>query len=331
MTLDTTPLMQRLPRPFANSEISAFKRCRRKWWLGQFRGLRLRKTGPTGAAELGTRIHTALALKYDPSSGLDTAEDVLAHWETETLDLMALYQEEGEHVLKDIEKESDLGRIMLEGYFEWLEETGADSDLEIVSVERNVEADVPGYRGPRPVKLVGKLDLQVRKHSSGARFFLDHKSVANMTDLPKRADIDEQFLHYDLLELLDHLAQGDTPEASFVGGGIFNMLRKVKRSARANPPFYKREEVTHSLGHLRSYWTRVVGEMAEIQRTEDRLAAGEDPLAVAYPTPHRDCDWDCQFRSVCPMLDDPASDSAAFLDTVYEVGDPLARYKEGLE
>jgi hypothetical protein len=323
VAVQITPLWARDPRPISNSEVAVFKRCRRRWWLSQFRGLTPLRQAATGPAALGTRIHTHLALYYDPAQEL-TVEDVLGLWENDTIELYASYPGD-----TDLPGESELGRIMLEGYFEWLAAEGADSDLEIVSAERSVSLPVLDWNGPRPVTLVGKTDMQVRRRSNNARLFVDHKSVGNLADLPKIADIAEQFLHYGVLELMEHLQTVGTLEgASFADGGMYNMLRKVKRTARANPPFYGRHEVRHNRDVLRSYWVRLLGEIAEIQRAEDRLLAGEDHRAVAYPTPTKDCSWDCQFRAVCPMLDDPTAHAELFLAEAYTIGDPLTRYEK---
>jgi hypothetical protein len=318
--------IERYPRPVSNSEIGQFKRCRRQWWLGTYRGLRPRKADWTGARRLGDKIHTVLAEVYSPTSPIKTVDDALGIWDEFILDELRVVPEL-EHELK---KDHDLGRAMLEGYFQWLEETGADADWEVVDSEKEVSLPFVGYHGPRPVVLVGKKDLTIRKRSDGSRSFVDHKTVQNFTDIPKTAHLNEQFKHYSLLDYLEHLAQeGDPERATFVDGGIFNMLRKVKRTASAKPPFFDRHEVRHNVHQLRAYWHRLAGEVTEIQRAEDRLAAGENHLAVAYPSPTRDCSWDCDFFAVCHMLDDETAYAEAFLADAYEPGDPYARYQKG--
>lgn len=310
----------RSPRPISNSELKTFKRCRRRWWLGIYRGLRPAASDPFGLRDLGDRIHKLLGLYYDPNVGNpSTAEETIAAWDLETIDLYATYPE----LEREIAADSELGKIMLEGYFQWIAEEGMDADWEVVAAEDELAIPLDYVGLLRPAELVGKKDLTVHVKSSGIRLFVDHKTVQNLTDLPKIADIDEQFLHYGLLDLLDHRAKG---EPGFVDGGIFNMIRRVKRTANAKPPFFGREEVRHNIDELRSYWLRLVGEVLELQRAEDRLLSGEDHRMVAYPTPSKDCSWDCEFRSVCPMLDDPHSHAEEFLSEAYVVGDPYARY-----
>lgn len=320
--MTTTPEGWRL---LSNSEIATFKRCRRKWYLGYFRGLQPRSEESTGARALGNSLHFVLGNYYDPADPVATVDDVLAQWDG----LYAASIKEAEDAnesgrVKDLHKDRDLGRAILEGYFEWIAEEGRDSDWEVIGSEREVFVPLTGYQGPRPVMLTAKLDVAIQRRSDGAKAFVDHKSVQTINDLKARADIDEQFFHYALLSYLEHLAN---PEATFVDGGIFNLLRKVKRTARAKPPFFERVDVRKTVGELRLYWLRVAGEALEIQRAEDRLNAGEPHHYVAYPTPTRDCSWDCDFRVPCPMMDDPSQDAEGLLAAVFETGDPYARYE----
>lgn len=322
-------------RLISNSEVSDYKRCKRRWWLRHVRRLEPKAATLSGPMALGNRVHEALARYYDPlaeAAGVGRPADVIALWDYETQGLLERLETDGETLIaKAVADDSDMGRAMLEGYFSWLEETGADADWEVLGAEREVY--VPFNGGPvdpagRALVLVGKLDIRILIKSSNARRFVDHKTVANISDLPKIADISEQFLHYGLLDLLEHVQAGTASDAAFVDGGVYNMLRKVKRTVRATPPFYARHEVRHPKEELRSYWIRLAGEVAEMLRTEERLLAGEDHRAVVYPTPTRDCSWDCNFRRVCPMFDHPSEDAEGFLVEAYTTSDPYARYLE---
>jgi hypothetical protein len=325
MTLETTRLL-------TQSETSTFKRCRRKWWLAYFRRQVRARADLHGPRALGTRLHDVLQAYYQPDDfSVEDAGSALEAWDYETQTMLQLAGDDVEQA-RGAQADADLGRAMLEGYFEWLAETGVDADLEFVEAERAVRVPLEGYVSLVPgrvVELLGKLDVSVLVRSTGARRFLDHKSVGSLHDLPERADIDEQFLHYSLLDFLEHRAAG---ESAWTDGGIWNMLRKVKRTARATPPFYGRHEVHHNLDRLRTYWVRVTGVLAEIEDVEVRLARGESHHTAAYPTPHADCKWDCDFRSVCPMFDDPREDAEGFLAAAYTTTDPLERYSrdEGL-
>lgn len=299
-------------RCFTQSELKTYKRCRRKWYLTYVRQLRIRREKATGAMAIGNRVHTALELLYEHDH--DTAlmwADFNARAEADLL-------EAEEHERRDLEKDIDKCRAMLEGYCEWLEETGIDEDYEVIGTEEKVS--VPFDVGGTPVRLLGKLDQRVRSRSTGEMKSLDHKTVDDFSRVAL-LPLDEQLLHYHLIErfLL--------PEGERSSGGVINMLRKVKRTGNAKPPFYMREEIRHNDATLRAYHARVWHEIRDILELEDEIRDTGSHDA-AYPNPTRDCTWDCPFFRVCAEFDD-GSDIEAMLGLIYEVGDPLARYASG--
>ena len=103
------------------------------------------------------------------------------------------------------------------------------------------------------------------------------------------------------------------------------MLRKVKRTAAAKPPFYKQIEVHHNLEELRSIWYRVIRVIEEIVTTRQELDAGGDHRYVVPPRPSKDCTWKCPFFAVCPLFDD-GSNVEGMLDEYYTHLDPHERY-----
>lgn len=304
-----------------NSELRTLKRCRRKWYLSYYRELRLRRQELTGARPVGTRLHLALASHYstrreDPRAVLEaTIREDRAKIEAREFNAEELTQ---------FDKEAELARIMLEGYLEWIAEEGKDVGLEVIGDEMIIEAPFRNDLPIGPVILAGKLDVRLRRQLDGARLFMDHKSTGSLTEPLKTLKLDEQMLHYHLLEYLDAIQRGDET-FEHAQGGYYNMLKKVKRTARANPPFFAREEIRHNIHELNSYWTRVWEEVADISRLRERLDAGEDHRQVCYPNPGGTCSWDCDFLPVCHMFDD-GSAAEAMLDAVYERHDPHDHY-----
>lgn len=302
------------PWQISNSEIQTYKDCKRKWMLSSYLGLKLKQHTVTGPLALGTRIHAALEAYYTNGEDLLQAHSALLDADRQAL-LLDLRD------ITELENEGELGRIMLEGYIEWLEETGADSGWEIVSAERIVSA--PLMEGA--VELRGKLDMRVRRLADDVLLFVDHKTTANFSDLTRTAYMDEQFLTYHMLEMLS-----PTEDGSRCDGGVYNMLKKVKRSGTARPPFYERLEVRHNRQMLYSFWSRIHGEIVDMMRLRAQLDAGADHKQVAYPRPSRDCSWKCPFFAVCPLIDD-GSAAEQMLDDLYEQHDPNERYAARLE
>jgi hypothetical protein len=297
-------------RYISNSELQTFKRCRRKWWLAWNRGLHEKSESPVGVRQVGNRLHRALQEHYVPGGPpsathlLSALERLIVEDRTAALSAGWLQTDEED---KQFTKEADLERIMLEGYIEWLAQTGADAD----------EAQLTEFDS---LAIIGKIDVRVQRISDGVILFLDHKSVAEFTTTTKLLNIQEQPIHYQLLETLV------APEGQHVQGALWNMMRRVKRSATAKPPFFQRVEVRHNPIVLDSYRHRLVGEIQDILETEENL--GKWPAAhnrFAYPSPTRDCSWDCPFLQVCPMFDD-GSRAEHMLEERFAVGDPLDYY-----
>ena len=292
----------------SNSEIQTYKECKRKWFLGSYLGLRLKQQSAVGPLALGSRVHAALEAYY--TEGADLIE---AHRKLLDVDRQIMLADMRD--VTELENEGELGRIMLEGYLEWLAETGADSEWEVISAERVISA--PLFNGE--VELRGKLDMRVRRLADDVRLFVDFKTCQNFSDLTRGAYMDEQFLTYHMLE------QMKPDEDMRCDGGVYVMLRKVKRSASARPPFYDRLEVRHNKAFLNSFWLRIHGEIQDMMRLRAQLDAGADHRQVAYPRPTRDCHWKCPYFSVCPLIDD-GSAAENMLETLYEQHDPNARY-----
>lgn len=297
--------------------MRAWRRCRRKWWLGQYRGLQRPDTDDFNRPlSIGTRVHDVLAFYYSPGLERDPREamDHLREGVESDVEANPAFE-------VDIRKEADLVEKMLDGYFNWLEESGADSDLKVVEPESEVEVEL--FEG---ATILSKIDARVERISDGRRGALEHKTVGSLTDPVRRLQVDSQLLTEHLVEYISLLDEGhEENRADFV---LYNMLRKTKRTARAKPPFYAREEVRHNVYELRSHWYHVAAIAREILSATEKLDAGGDPNSLCYPNPTADCTWDCTFSSVClgGHFDD-GSEVEPLLEESYVEGDPLERYR----
>ena len=296
-------------RYITNSELKTFRRCKRQWWLGNYRGLQLARESVTGAASLGSRVHRALELVY--SSDVESA--IADFHATVEADVARCPEQE-----KDIRADADMALAMIEGYLEWASEEGEDEDYELIEPESTLEVDLPGFPG---VRLIGKLDQRVRRISTGERLFRDFKTVQDFSRVGL-LHLDTQMKHYHLLERLHD------PDAR-TGGALYTMIRRVKRTAKAKPPFFMNVPVRHNEIDLSNYFKQVVQEVSEILALEQHIAAGHDPVTTAYPNPTRDCSWDCDFLPVCGLFND-GSDAEGLVSSLYVAGDHLSRYSDTL-
>lgn len=310
-------------RYFTNSEIKTFKQCRRKWWLGYYRNLGVKSANIVGAASVGTRVHRVLQEYYVPQ-GAKRRDPWDVFNQTVADDKVILDEIEADETLRaKWSAEVDLARAIIDGYFDWAEENAVDAGLMITAPEETMVAN-PQFPDQPNVRLLAKLDVRATRTLDNARVFLDHKTVMDLTTPQKTLHLDEQMLHYHLIEFFDLKEKGLDTEMR-TGGALYNMLRKVKRTGNAKPPFYGRVEVHHNQETLRSYWLRLKGTISEILKLQADLEAGKDPREVAYPNPTRDCTWKCEFFAVCPMFDD-GSRVDDFIGTYLTETDPLARY-----
>ena len=297
------------PLHISNSEVQTYKDCRRKWWLSYYRRLQPKSKQMTGALALGSRIHEALDMYYSKNIPLLDAHSQLV--DNDKKILVEAYRD-----TYDLESEAELGRIMLEGYLQWVEENGIDAELDMISTEEIISMPLLD----NSVVLQGKIDMRVRRKADGVRMFRDFKTVGgSFTDFSSMAHMNEQILTYMMLETAQN-KEGERSE-----GGIFTLLKKVKRSANARPPFYEQLEVRHNVFALRSFWQRIHGTLSDMLNTRKALDEGGDHRFVAYPRPSRDCKWKCQFFTICPMFDDGSAAEAAIEDA-FEVSNPYAYY-----
>ena len=297
----------------SNSEIQTFKDCRRKWWLNYDRHLQPKTKRVSGPLALGSRIHNALEDFY--VNDTDLLESYAALVEKDRIIAITEWLD-----VEELESEAEMGRIMLEGYLEWLGEEGIDADYDIISNEETLSMPlpIPGFN----VELQGKLDMRVRRKSDGTRLIRDFKTVGqSFEQFTSTLHLNEQVMTYLTLEAYHNTADDRSD------GAIFTLFKKNKRTARAKPPFYEQVEILHNVFTLRSFWQRLIGTVSDLMNVKQALAEGIDHRLVAYPSPSGDCKWKCQFFSICHMVDD-GSDFEDALSDHFEVGNPNARYED---
>lgn len=302
----------------SNSEIQTWKACRRKWFLVYYKELGLRRMDSefVGPRSLGSRIHLVLDALY--TSEINPV-DMLNSLYQEDIVLLTAYNRADEIIA--LQKEQDLARAMIEGFLMWREEEGIDVGMKLVSAEEVVQ--VPS--GIEGIDLRGKLDQRWYREMDGARLFRDWKTVAEFKTPAALLPLDEQMKFYHLLEYLDSMDKTGGEPQWRTDGYMYTMLRKVKRTATAKPPFYEQIEQGHNMHELRSMWKRVHKVLEEIMDIRIALDAGGDHQYLAPPRPSRDCTWACDFYTVCSMMDD-GSNWVGLLEEYYTHIDPHERY-----
>jgi hypothetical protein len=300
------------------SDIQTFVSCPRAWWFKSFLRLQPRKQAVTGALSFGSRIHAALERG-------ERGEDTLQVWDSLIDTDMAVLLSSG-FSSEDLEKEDRLGRIMLEGFLDWQDETGFHEQYETESVETALSMPLEIAEYPEAdVLLRGKLDRVLRRRSDGATFIGDYKTIGTFSerDLGSLQRSSQPRIYSMLL-------QHARPD-EWVGGVVYSLLRKVQRSARSNPPFFQTLTVPLTAFDVEQHRVRIEGVTGTILRTVQRLTQGEDHRRVVPFSPSWQCST-CPFRVPCGLMQDTSLEAADdFLLDNYEVGDPYARYEETTE
>lgn len=305
-----------------------FTGCKRRWWLSEYRRLAPIGYDPTGPLRSGTRVHTALEAFYtpgeDPFRALEAAQR--DDWNTYARNLEETGNDPDPAMIEQFGKDCQLEKIMLEGYGEWIAESGEDAGLETIAVEEIVTVPGSAFSPELVAKhgdfdVVGKLDMRIRRESDGARKFVDHKTAASLTMALPTLQMNVQMKHYRWLESMT------TPEGEQADGALYNVLKKVKRTKAAKPPFFARYEVNHNQEELDNYEKHMKRIIAQILELEAELAVTpiEEQPHVAYPTPDDSCSWKCQFYNACTAFDD-GSRAEDMIRDQFVTRDPLARY-----
>lgn len=314
--------------PISNSELQTWKRCRRKWWFAWYRQLALATETFVGVRAVGDRVHRALQQWYvpdgqprvDPRNALERV--IVEDW-TKISQLARERNLEDEQLgvlAKEFADSTNLERAMIEGYVQWLEETGADAELRVIASETPLLANLELDDG-RKIAMIGKLDVRVKRITDDVNLFVDHKTVGDLKSPAVTLPQNEQMLHYMLLEWLN----SDEGERR-CDGALYNMLRRTKRSSRATPPFYDRIEVRHNPYELAAYRRRMLAASKNILDAIEALDRGDSHFDVVYPSPRGECKWDCDYFAVCNLFDDGSAGVDDMLNVLYREVDPRDRY-----
>ncbi len=283
----------------SNSEIATFDRCRRKWFNRYYLGASPAEPEIVGNAILGTRVHTAL--EGMDGYGLDPLA-VLAILYSQALEEHPDWQ-------ADVNAEWDMARTMVEGYIEWVAETGADAGLRTVAVEQEVTVPFPRLPG---VTLRARLDRVVLDEETGLLSFLDNKTAATF-EKHEHLETDPQFLFYAVVQKL-----AKTTDSPQVDGGIVRTLRRVKRTAKSSPPYYAADSFRYSPERIAAAELRIAAVCREIVAARHELdhvyryyrgdleTVNRVQRYALYPSQaFGGCkSWECPFVTLCPMMDD---------------------------
>lgn len=275
------------------SDLALYLRCQRSFYLQFVRGARRKKqTGPRKCttADIGTLVHMGLADYYRSDMVWD--EDDLRERMTLHADAnMGVWPQEwdGEFLPDDWVSGIALAARMVHGYIPWVEENGLDLRYNTLEVERQY-LTVFDSMG---IGLSGIIDLVQEDELLGHHVITDHKTKGSGDFRPPRRG-DWQLLTYAALYQWE---TGQYPAAA-----QWNMLKRVKRTASAKPPFYFRQPIRLSPEQIHMHQSRLFYLLASIG-CEIRSSVVVGETSTLWPNFGKHCDWQCPASEVCEAMD----------------------------
>lgn len=262
------------------SDIKTWKECGRRSWLGTFRNLTKNEVHPN-TSHIGVAVHAGVAAHYqgvDPYPAIDAQMDI--------------WHDSGFVIEEDIDewaKTIAMAKLMVEGYIDWIQTEGVDHGQRFFIIEQRFEKLVGNFNGV-DVFVTGAIDI-------GSE---DDLGIKRMYDTKTKGDLKPD----GLLVINDQLLTYDWLTDYTFDYGVHNMMKRSKRTARAAPPFYGRDEIRFTEATRAAFWVRMNGTIKNMVAAYQELEA--DPrqhFAVAGPNPTKDCSWKCPFYNACPMFD----------------------------
>lgn len=293
-------------RHVSGSEFKTFRRCRRKWMIEYVFKVTLPPDDP-GALGIGSLTHTGLETITNGGT-VEEAKDAIRE---------ALTEDTAEWVTAGADAQN-----YVEGYVEWLEDTGADQRYETYGAEEELTMPLITFEDQSGAVtnwvLKGKLDRRMYDRFTERHVFMDYKTCARFNDIEEAAYRNEQFPTYELLLRYNY------PDER-CGSGVWRMLKKVKRAKDGDGDYFRDHQASFNDDMMQSVLARYRVMAAEMHLVETMVKDGN--LDVAYPNPTWSCAWDCPYQFDCPMFDDGSRIEDVLKDQ-YVAFDPYERYGE---
>lgn len=275
---------------YRQSEVTAWQRCRRKWHFRYGLGVVPVSIGPrrpaSGKRDAGSAAHIGIAAINEGKS-LPEALSLVTDYVNE---LRAIRNDEE---LPPLTKEDDkawweierLALAMTSNYVDWTEE-GNDAGVKFHAIEQAWECVIEGTS----FGVFGMIDAALYDPLILGDVIRDNKSVATFGQTPEEVDFQLRTYAWAWWRLTGVLPK----RAEHL------MMKRVLGLNNAKPPFFERTPIRITQRILEVHEAQLIARLKEI-RSHRQLKADAPEL---WPNPTKDCSWDCDYRDLCPMVDD---------------------------
>lgn len=268
------------------TELQAFSRCRRKWFLHYVLRKVPKVDTPTDALFTGTLFHSWLEDYYKPQHLQEYQRDI---WDM----IGDRYIHDQEQARKTVLKVEAMSKF----YKEWVEETDADKDLDIVDTELAVRVDQPfGFPAPKSKPVLCHVDM-LANDFGGMQTIVEHKTTGYTHSVWVSSSyyaLSWQVKFYTLILIEAGLI--DPKKAQYA----FNVVRSVKGGPTTAKPLVWRQYGKFSqreLEYAREVFARRIAELDRFERTT--IQTGK----YAYPEPNPTECSSCVYSIVCENLE----------------------------
>lgn len=266
-------------RTVSYSEISTFRQCPLKWYLGYHQGWR----APERRAKLdmGTAWHKVLEVYY----GVQLRGASSADAEREARFVIDHILEVLPGAVYETDPVATL-HWMLDGYLEVYREV--DERYETMYVEMEFRVPTPLRTNGERVAVIGKIDWVGRNRETGRIRVRDYKSASgrdlSAATWAREMALEDQFgIYPKALEMLGY----DVEIFEYDGARTDKLKREMTLTER-----YNRVSIGRSPGELDVLWDEMLGSVREMLATE----RGQRPV-YGSPEPSL-CRWKCDFLNV---------------------------------
>lgn len=277
------------------SDIKQYLECPRKHTLIKHLGAKevFEQQVKMSTADIGTLTHAGMADYYThdgASVGFINAIDLeaLRMCQERSQDPDLFYGTNGVSIA--------MSKIMVARYASWAGERDEDALLDVPNGQTEVRLEVQWSEG---ITLVGHADYIATDMMFQAPAIFDHKSVANLKQVPRPNDF--QLIHY---AWMWWKMTGEVP--AYAG---HNMLKRV--GAQGKGPYTHRAIIDINEEMLKHHGRKLVYIIDH--------AAAFLSLDLHLANQTGECSWKCRVKDLCDVMDDPQNDWKNMAETIYHV------------